>query len=151
MYVADAERKATVQQARYDSDRTMTSDDSMLALLKRAARDAIDLVQNEFALARAEGRDTVATLKRSIAGMLIAASLLLAGGLAIVAALVLVLALWIPAWIAALAIGAVLFVSGALLFAHHAKDVASRELDLPRTRESVSQDLAVLKRNGTST
>jgi hypothetical protein len=136
-----------VQQARYGTEPTTASEDTMLALLKRAARDAIDLVQNEFALARAEGRDTVATLKRTIAVMLIAATLLLAGGLAIVAGIVLLLALWIPAWVAAVGLGAVLFGAGVIVFVHAAKDAAGREFDLPRTRDSVTQDLAVLKRD----
>lgn len=136
-----------MQQARYDSDPTMASEENMLTLLKRAARDAIDLVQNEFALARAEGRDTIAMLKRTIAAMLIAATLLLAGGLAIVAALVLLLATWMPAWVAALSVGAVLLAIGTVVFMHASKDAANSEFDLPRTRESVNQDLAVLKRN----
>lgn len=136
-----------MQQAHYEPEPAMASEDTMLALLKRAARDAIDLVQNEFALARAEGRDTLATLKRTIAVMLIAATLLLAGGLAIVAAIVLVLATWIPAWVAALTVGALLLGIGVGVFMHASKEAATREFDLPRTRESVSRDLAVLKRN----
>jgi len=136
-----------MQQARYDSEPTMASEETMLGLLKRAARDGIDLVQNEFALARAEGRETVATLKQTIAVMLIGATLLLAGGLAIVAGIVLILALWVPPWIAALIVGFVLFGIGFVVFTRASKEAAGRELDFPRTREAVSQDLAVLKRD----
>lgn len=146
MYVADA-YGSTMQQARYDSEPPMASQDSMIGLLKRAARDGIDLVQNEFALARAEAHTIVGTLKQTIAKMLIAATLLLAGGLAVIAALVLLLALWMPAWIAALGVGIVLLGIGAVVFANASTEVGARELDLPRTRDSLQQDLAVLKRD----
>lgn len=136
-----------MQQARHDPEPTLASEETMLALLKRVARDALDLVQNEFSLARAEGRETLAALKRTIAAMLIGAALLLAGGLTIVAGIVLIVSLWIPAWIAALGVGAVLLGIGLVVFARASNDASGRELDLPRTRESVSQDLAVLKRN----
>lgn len=84
-------------------------------LVKKLSEDTSRLVRDEIRLARLEMLDSLGNAKRG-AGMFGGAGLAALYGLgAVVAGMVLALALAVPAWAAALIVGAVLFAVAGLL------------------------------------
>src|SRR5688572_11892828 len=81
---------------------------TITSLLRQLIGDIIDLVRNEFALARSEFSDAASAARVGIVSAAVAAVVLTAGALALTAALVLALAQWMVPWLAALIVGALL-------------------------------------------
>lgn len=122
--------------------------DSVPTLLHRLATDVMELVGNEFALARSEFAEAVIVARRALASTGLAAALLMSGLMAMIAGTVLLLMRWVPPWLAATIIG-ILFVAGGLLLLRREQGRAHlKNLSLTRTRRSVRNDIDVIRRRG---
>lgn len=84
-------------------------------LVKQLGSDASLLVRQELQLARLEIDDRVAKARKEVLALAIGGAVAYAGLLAICAGLILVLSSWMASWIAALIIGALLVIGGAVL------------------------------------
>lgn len=120
--------------------------DSVPALLRRLVADVMELVGNEFALARREFTEATAAARRVLAIAAVALAMLLGGTLAVIAGLVLLTMRWLPPWIAATSVGMVLAAAGLLALKRMLRHVEVDELRLTRTRRSVRHDVEVITR-----
>lgn len=98
------------------------------------------LMRQELALASAELDAKAQRLKREAAAFGAGAGMMLAGVLALVAGSILLLSLVMPAWVAALAVGAVLTGGGFILLQ---KRPSVSELSPDRTLQSIKKDVQI--------
>jgi hypothetical protein len=104
------------------------------------------LVSQTRTLAHLEVSGAVSTLLRSGVGLLAGALIAVFGAAVLTSALVLSLvALGVPAWLAAMLVGIVLTVGGALAAYHFATRMRRAQLGLKETREIVRETLEWLK------
>ena len=106
-------------------------------------RNTETLVRQEIQLARTELDVKTRKLKTELVAAAIAGGLMLCGVLSLVAALILLLALAIPAWAAALAVG--LVASGAGYALLQAKEPHPGELVPERTLQNLQRDVQTFK------
>lgn len=114
------------------------------AAAKAVAEDASALVRAEIALAKAEVASSVKA-KGVGAGLLVGAAV--AGWLGLQGVLLtlgFVLAIFLPAWAAALIVTAVLL-AGAAVAALIAKRLLSRPVELDQTKRNVERDVAIAR------
>lgn len=119
---------------------------TIASLLRQLVSDVIDLVRNEFALARSEFSDAARAARLGIITAAMAAVVLTVGALTLTAALVLALAQWMNAWLAAVIVGGALTLSGILMLARARRQLDPGGLTLKRTRESIGTDVEVVTR-----
>src|SRR5688572_4248094 len=86
--------------------------ETMAGLLRRLVDDLSILLRQELALAKAEVAQAVDEAKAGVAGIAVGGAVLYAGFLTVLAALVILLARVMPAWGAALLVGAVTVIAG---------------------------------------
>jgi len=117
-------------------------------LFKRVTTDTSELVRQEVALAKVEMRQAFATLARDGTTVGIGLGLALVGVLALTAFLIAGLGRLLNDryWLAALIIGAVFLVVGAVLARNALADIKRRGLTPDQTAESLRQDAAWAKR-----
>jgi uncharacterized membrane protein YqjE len=124
---------------------TQPDAEGLLQLLRRLTKDVIELVSNEFELARAECSGAVSAISRSIGAVAIAIAVWMAGTIALTAAVVLLLMQWLPAWLAAAITGAAMLAAGALLIRRARGLLSTDDIMLARTRRSLMEDVDVAK------
>lgn len=119
---------------------------SLATLLSRLIGDASALFRSEVALAKAEITQAAAEAKLGAATLGIAFVILLAGAMSLVAAAILGLAVFVAPWLAALIVGVALSAVGigTLQIARH--KIKTPSLKMPRTKEDLRADAAVLTR-----
>jgi uncharacterized membrane protein YqjE len=120
--------------------------DSVPALLRRLVADMMELISNEFAMARREFTEATAAARRVLATAAVALAMLVAGFLAVIAGLILLTMRWLPPWVAAVSIGVVLAAAGLLVLKRMLRHVEVDELRLKRTRRSIRHDVEVITR-----
>lgn len=98
------------------------------------------LMRQQLALASAELDVKAQQLKKEAAAFGAAAGMILAGALALVAGVILLLSLAMPAWVAALAVGATLAGGGVMLLQ---KRPSVSELTPDRTLQSIKKDVQI--------
>lgn len=118
---------------------------SLRELLTNFSNDASQLVRQEVALAKAEIDEKLSRLKKDVAAMAVGGAVLAVGGLCLVAALVLLLDLALPAWIAALLVGAALCGVGAWLTMRAKRDIQGVELKPEQSMHSLKTDFRTMK------
>ena len=122
------------------------ADASLGDLLKQLTADTGQLIRQEVNLAKAEVRQTGATLARDGAKLGIAFGLALAGVLALAAFLVVALGdLFNNYWLSALLVGAVLAAIGGVLAKNAMSDVKRRGLKPDETIDTLKEDAAWAK------
>jgi hypothetical protein len=114
-------------------------------LLRQLSRDGSLLVQQEVALARRELADKAGRLQRELAALALGGVVLFVGVVTLCAALVLSLALVLPAWLAAAAVGVAISGLGALLLLRGKVRLARLDLKPERALESVQRDVAAVQ------
>jgi hypothetical protein len=119
---------------------------SLASLLSRLVGDASALFRSEVALAKAEIAQAATDAKLGAAAIGIALVVLLVGALSLVAALILGLAVFLEPWLAALLVGVVLSAIGLGMLQVAQRKLKAPSLKLPRTREDLRADAAVLAR-----
>jgi hypothetical protein len=144
------EREIRIQQ-RGDSAATQstTSESSLGELFKRLTADTSELIRQEMSLAKAEMRDTAATLGRDATKIGIATGFALAGVLALAAFAVVGLGdLFNNYWLAALIVGVVLLAVGGYLARNAIADVKRRGLTPQQTVQTLRDDASWAKQEG---
>jgi uncharacterized membrane protein YqjE len=117
------------------------NDYSIGELLRQMSNDASHLVQQEIALAKGEMHEALDSVRKAAVGFALAAIVALPGLMALTAFLVVVLANAIGSWaIATLVVGVALLVIAGLLAQRGRSALASRNVTLPETRESLATD-----------
>jgi hypothetical protein len=119
---------------------------SATTLLNRLLDDATALVRNEVALAKAEFTQSINAIKLTVSSMAAGTVVLVAGMLTLVAAAVLGLAEVVAPWLAALIVGLALAIVGFALIQGAKRKLASANLSLERTGQSLRKDAAVAAR-----
>lgn len=128
----------------------MPNDSTIASLASDLTSQAAELMRNEFRLARAE---TVESLKSlGMAAALGGAALAMSGAAMTLALLGLtyLLALAMPFWVAALVMAIVGGVIAYVLINSARKIIASKPMQLTRTRQQISQDISLIKEGPTN-
>jgi hypothetical protein len=120
--------------------------ETMAGLLRRLVDDLSILVRKELALAKAEVTQAVDEAKAGVAGIAVGGAVLYAGFLTVLAALVMLLARVMPAWGAALLVGAVTVIAGYAMVQAARKKFSPTNLKPELTKESLRRDKEVLQR-----
>jgi hypothetical protein len=115
-------------------------------LLRRLVDDLSILMRKELALARAEISQSIEEAKTGLAGAAIGGAVLYAGLLTLLAAVVLLLAEVMPAWGAALLVGAIAAIAGFAMVKSAQKKLRPSNLKPEYTQESLRRDKEVLQR-----
>jgi uncharacterized membrane protein len=118
---------------------------SLRELLANFSNDASQLVRQEVALAKAELDEKLTRLKKDVAAMALGGVVLGLGVLCLVAAVVLLLSLAMPAWIAALLVGAALSGVGAWLTMRAKRDIQGVDLKPQQSMNSLRTDFNTMK------
>ena len=125
---------------------SMPSAQSTLGLVSHLIGELSALFRHEIALARAEIRESAQRATAGVVSIAIGAFVLFIALLTTVAAGVLALALVLPAWLAALAIGAGMGAIGYGIFRSGRRRLDMSNLKLTRAPESLRKDAATLTR-----
>jgi predicted phage tail protein len=120
--------------------------ETMAGLLRRLVDDLSILFRQELALAKAEVTQAVDEAKAGVAGIAVGGAVLYAGFLTVLAALVMLLARVMPAWGAALLVGAVTVIAGYAMVQAARKKLSPTNLKPELTKESLRRDKEVLQR-----
>ena len=128
----------------------MPNDSTIASLASDLTSQAAELMRNEFRLARAE---TVESLKSLGMAAALGGAALAMGSAAMTLALLGVtylLALAVPFWVAALIMAIVGGVIAYALINSARKIIASKPMQLQRTRQQISQDISLIKEGPTN-
>jgi hypothetical protein len=120
--------------------------ETMTGLLRRLVDDLSLLLRQELALARAEVTQAVDEAKAGMARIAVGGAVLYGGFLTVLAALVLLLAEVMPAWGAALLIGAATSIAGYAMVRTARKKLNSANFKPELTKESLRRDKEILQR-----
>ena len=131
-----------------DGDKGATSyeDESVPGLVKRLAVDLSTLFSQELALAKAEMTSAVKEVRSGVSSMAIGGAVLYAGLLFLLGGVMLLLAYWVELPIAALIVGAVVTIVGAILLRSGKKHIEADTLKPERTMDSVKKDADLARR-----
>lgn len=126
--------------------RAAPEQESAATLVSQLVNDITALFRNELALAKAEFSKAATNVKVGVAGMAVAAAVLLGGALALVAAAILGLAEVLDPWLAALVVGVALGVIGFVMLQSAKKKLEPSNLSMERTQHSLRRDAEVVAR-----
>lgn len=104
------------------------------------------LIRQEVALLKAELREKFGRAGRGAVALVVGVALAASGWLVLLAAAVLALTLVLPAWLAALAVGAATVVLGVILIAFGKGRLAASSFVPRRTLDSLREDEAWIRR-----
>jgi len=110
-------------------------------LFSDLAREVAALVQGEIALARVELTEKASRVGKDVGFLAAGALVAYAGFLVLLGGIVLTLALLIPLWISALAVGVVVLATGGVLVQRALGDLRRAELAPRRTMETLRDDV----------
>ncbi|MEX2541391.1 MAG: phage holin family protein [Trueperaceae bacterium] len=108
-------------------------------------RDGSDLIRQEIDLAKTEMRENVSRIARDGVGIAIGGALAFVGLLALVAAAILGLAEVMPAWAAALVVGAALALIGLVMVMANLRAMRETGLTPRKTMETIREDARMVK------
>jgi hypothetical protein len=123
--------------------------ESTIQLLRRLADQLSTLLRQEIALATAEVTAALTRLTTGAISVVAGGAVLYAGLLTLLAAAVLGLSLVVPAWLAALLVGAAVSLVGFVLVYRGKKNLSPSSLKPQRTVESLRRDKDILTRSET--
>lgn len=128
-----------------EEQRGFTPPGTVTGQIKYLLSDARLLVRQELELARSEVNEKVSHLKRGAGFLAAAGGLVFAGVLGLCAAAMWLLAIWMPLWLSALIVSAIVLIAGGLLFTAGKKDVEPKNLTPDRTVDSLRRDQRLVK------
>lgn len=114
-------------------------------LVAKLQQDGSLLMQQEVALAKKEVQEKLGRVKKDVTAMAIGGAVLYAGVLTLLAAVVLLLAGFMPAWLSAFIVGAIVTGVGAAMSLKGKKDIADVDVTPEQSVRSVRTDLQVMK------
>lgn len=126
----------------HDSSRSQKSLGTLVADL---FRETTDLLRGEVRLAKAELAEKVTQVETGAVSFAIAYVLCFLGVLLLLEAIVFALTNVLPAWAAALVVGAVVLGIGLAFLSKAKKNLSMRNMSLKATQESLRKDKQVLK------
>ncbi len=109
-------------------------------LVRRLVDDLSILLRKELALARVEVTQALDDAKKGLAGVAVGGAVLYAGFLTLLAAVILMLSRVMPAWGAALLVGAITVIAGYAMIKAAQKKLAPSNLKPERTQEALRRD-----------
>jgi len=115
-------------------------------LLRQLLGDVTVLFRKELALAASEVSQSVDEAKRGATSMVTGGAVLYAGILFLLGAVTFWLATKMPAWMAALIVGAVVTIIGLVMVVGGKKQMSARTLTPERTVQSLRKDTEAIKR-----
>jgi len=122
---------------------------SLPTLLSDLTREMVDLIRQEFALARAEMSQKVSTAEKAVVAIAIGAAIILAGLLLVLQAVVNGVALMLPPeqapWLAPLLVGALIAIIGYVMIRGGRSQLQPGNLAPRRTLQSLQRDTAVVQ------
>jgi hypothetical protein len=124
-----------------------SSAESTADLLRRLIDDLSTLVRKELALARAEITHSMSEAKTGLAGVAAGGAVLYAGLLALIAAAILGLSEVMPAWGAALIVGALVAIVGYSMLKSGQQKLRPANLKPEQTQESLRKDKQMFERS----
>jgi predicted phage tail protein len=120
---------------RYEQDERTLSE-----LFADLSRDARILVRQEVALAKIEMKEKATAVGKNVGLMVAGGAVAYAGFLVILAALVASMATFLPLWLAALIVGAIVTLSGALLIQQGKSGLEEEDLTPKQTVQSLKEN-----------
>jgi hypothetical protein len=135
----DYEARARYERTRYQGHATGDGERSVSSLIGELAGETTALIRAEVALARKEMQDNLGTAQRGVKAMGAGAGVLTAGLLSLVAAAILALALVVPNWLAAVIVGGVLAIAGAIMIGAGKHKTSADGLKPGRTLGSLNE------------
>lgn len=117
-----------------------TDNRSTATLLSDLVSEVTALMRQEMLLAKTEISEKISQLGLTGASLAAGGAVLFAGFLVLLSAAVLALALVVPAWLAALSIGAVVAIIGGVMLMKGLRDLRAEELAPRRTIQSLKKD-----------
>jgi Putative Actinobacterial Holin-X, holin superfamily III len=123
--------------------------DSAMALVRRLIDEVLTLFRQEIALATAELSRSLTRARTGIGSIATGGAVAFAGLLLLLQAAVLGLALVLPAWLAALIVGAVVGAIGLAMVSAGKRRLEPGALAPTRTQESLRRDKELLERRTT--
>lgn len=114
-------------------------------LLRELSHDSATLVRQESELFRREMETRIERVQREVTMLGAGGVIAHVGLLALTAALILLLDLAMPAWVAALLVGAVFVIGGALIVLNGRKRLKEEELAPKQSIRSVRTDLRTMR------
>jgi uncharacterized membrane protein YqjE len=137
----DSPRVREVEVATPPPPRPAAAEPSLGDLFRQLSQDSTTLIKQEVALAKAEVRESVKRIGRSAAMILVGAMLALVGLLALTAFLIVLLGdLMANYWLAALIVGLLFVVIGALLASTHLKRIQETDIKPEQTIQTLQED-----------
>lgn len=121
-------------------------DESVPGLVRKLASDLSTLFSQELALAKAEMETAVKDVRSGVSSMAIGGGVLYAGLLFLLGGVMLLLGYWVELPIAALIVGAVVTIIGAILLRSGKKRMEADSLIPERTIDSVKKDADLARR-----
>jgi len=118
-------------------------------IVQHISRDFQELAKTEAALAKHELSEGLNAAKREAAALALGAAALAGGALALLSAAILALALIMPAWLAALIVGATVSGVGVVLLLTGKSKLARLHLTPDNTLEGLRRDAEAIKRAAT--
>lgn len=118
---------------------------SLGALVADLFRETADLLRGEVRLAKAELTEKVSQVETGAVSFVIAYVLSFLGVLFLLQAAVIALADVVPAWLAAVIVGAVVLAIGLIFLGKARKNLSMKNMALKATSESLRRDKQVLK------
>lgn len=122
------------------------SDQSVTGLVKKLAYDLSTLFSQELSLAKAEMTRAVEGLQSGISSVAMGGGVLYAGILFLLGAIMLLLANWVVLPVAALIVGGVVTIVGAIMLRTGKKKMQADSLRPDRTMDSVQKDADLARR-----
>jgi hypothetical protein len=129
-----------------DNGATRYEDESVPGLVRKLASDLSTLFSQELALAKAEMTAAVKDVRGGVSSMAIGGGVLYAGLLFLLGGVMLLLGYWVELPIAALIVGAVVTIIGAILLNSGKKRMQADSLKPERTIDSVKKDADLARR-----
>lgn len=118
---------------------------SLGTLVADLFRETADLLRGEVRLAKAELAEKVTQVETGAVSFAIAYVLCFLGVLILLEAAVIALANVVPAWLAAVIVGAVVLTIGLIFLGKAKKNLSVKNMSLKATSESLRRDKQVLK------
>lgn len=140
-----ADQRAIMPPSSLEEQRGFTPPATLTGQIKYLLSDARLLARQELELARAEMGEKVTHAKRGAGFLAAAAGLVFAGVLGLCAAAMWLLAIWMPLWLSALIVSAIVLIAGGVLFTAGKKDVEPSNLTPDRTLGSLRRDQRLVK------
>ncbi len=138
---AEVEDITTIPQSR------QTTDARVFTLIRRLADEVTTLFTKEIALLKVETTNAIREAQSGVGSMAAGGAVLYAGFLFLLVSAFLALSLVVEGWLAALIVGAVVAIIGAIMLSSGKKKLEASSLKPEYTQAAMQKDREMLKRN----